>query len=384
MSETPTVDAGTRRWRSGWMIAASLAALAIIASLVNPLHFGKGSTTSRAHSFLPPGEAVHVSGPREIFVDKRTPLAAHLELLSVAKQKVTYPLLTVTGSVVARIRAGSEPLPARWQFAGAELASDYADWLKADADIEFNQRQLEATRTLVAAQIERYEKVVEHLKLVAKEIAGKELRTAEADLVQSKLQGQKDIFAADTAVRLARRQKTTLERRLAQSGVEPDVLLRAREGMVLISANVPEAKISMVYDGQACEARFFSMTDRVFSAHVEELGSVLSTSRRTMRVLFDLDDAEDLLKPGMFAEVGLGTNAREALLIPTSAVLHIGSADYVFKEAKDAEHFEVAEVQISESRGGKVEVRSGLAEGDRIAGNEAVLLKPLAVQSLAQ
>ncbi len=366
------------------MIAASLTALGIVASLVNPFHLGKGSTTERAHSFLSPGEAVRVTGPSAIFVDHRTPLAAHLELVEVARESVAYPLLTVTGSVVARIRPGAEPLRERWQFASIEIASDYADWIKADTDIEFSQRQLESTRTLVAAQIDRYEKVVNHLNKVAKEIAGKELRTAEADLVQARLQGQKDIFAAETALRLAGRQKVALERKLSQAGIEPVVLSRAREGMVLISANVPEAKISLVEEGQSCEARFFSLPTRVFMARVEALGTVLSTTRRTMRVLFDLDDLKDQLKPGMFAEVGLGTNPREALLVPTNAVLHIGSGDYVFKVAGDAEHFQVVEVQISESRGEKVEVRSGLAAGDRIAGNEAVLLKPLAVQSLAR
>lgn len=122
----------------------------------------------------------------------------------------------------------------------------------------------------------------------------------------------------------------------------------------------------------------------MFSADVEELGSVLSTERRTMRVLFDLSDEKDQLKPGMFAEVGLGTDHREALLIPTNATLHIGRFDYVFKQDSDGQHYEVTEVQISESRNDRVEVLKGLEAGDRIAGTEAVLLKPLAIQSLAE
>jgi cobalt-zinc-cadmium efflux system membrane fusion protein len=109
---------------------------------------------------------------------------------------------------------------------------------------------------------------------------------------------------------------------------------------------------------------------------------VLSTERRTLRVAFELTDAQDRLKPGMFAEIGLGTDKRDAVLIPTNAVLHIGRGDYVFKQAKDAQHFRVTEVKVSESPGDVVEVHKGLVPGDQIAVSEVVLLKPLAVQSL--
>ncbi|HEX3727407.1 MAG TPA: efflux RND transporter periplasmic adaptor subunit, partial [Pirellulales bacterium] len=252
--------------------------------------------------------------------------------------------------------------------------------------IDFNEQRLITIRELTQAQVDRYQNIVARLRPLAPDggVAGKDLRAAEADLVQAKLQGQKDVFEAESALRLASRQKASLERQLAQAGIEPVVLSRARDGMVLISANVPEAKISLVKEGQACEARFYGFPGVVFSAHVEELGSVLSTERRTMRVLFDLTDAEGRLKPGMFAEIGLGTDPRDALLIPASAVLHIGRFDYVFKQIGEDGQFDVAEVQVSEARGEQVEVLKGLQAGDQIAGSDAVLLKPLAVQSLSK
>jgi multidrug efflux pump subunit AcrA (membrane-fusion protein) len=86
----------------------------------------------------------------------------------------------------------------------------------------------------------------------------------------------------------------------------------------------------------------------------------------------------------MFAEIGLGTDPRDALLIPASAVLHIGRFDYVFKQIGEDGQFDVAEVQVSEARGEQVEVLKGLQAGDQIAGSDAVLLKPLAVQSLSK
>ena len=110
---------------------------------------------------------------------------------------------------------------------------------------------------------------------------------AEADLVQAKLQGQKDVFEAESQFALG---AAPAQRRwsgnLSQAGIEPVVLSRAREGMVLISANVPEAKIGLVIAwARPASVNFFGLPGVSFSAHVEELGSVLSTERRTLRVL---------------------------------------------------------------------------------------------------
>ncbi len=375
----------TKVWRSFWMIAAFLAALVIVFLLVRPTFPRGRGTGRRSHSFESPTELVRVSGPREILVKSGTRLAENLGVVTVEKKKVSYPLLIATGSIVARIRPGTEPLEERWQFANVDAASAYADWLKSKSDIDFAEGQLQSTRDLTQAQVQRHEEVVARLRPLGKEnsIPRKDVVAAEADLVQAKLQGQKDVFAAETALRTAQRERSALERQLAQGGIEPVVFSRARDGMVLISANVPEAKMSAVTVDQDCQVTFYGFPGEVFSAHIEELGSVLSTERRTMRVLFDLTDNKDMLKPGMFAEVGLGTNARQAVLIPANATLHIAHSDYVFRQAADGQHYELTEVQISESRGEEVEVRSGLKPGDRIAAAEAILLKPLAVQSLA-
>lgn len=374
----------TKLWRAAWMLGATLATIAVIFSLVRPTHSARSGQTHRAHSFQGTDSLAQVTGPRQVFVRAGSPLARNLETVAVSSKTVSYPLLSVTGSVVARVPSGTEALESRWQFANAEVATAYADWLRTTADIEFNQKQLDTTRELSQAQIARNEAIVTRLKSLTGSIPVKELMAAEADLVQVRLQGQKDIFAAESLLRASRRDHAALERQLAQAGIESIALTRARDGMVLVSANVPEAKIGLVKVGQTCEVRFFGLPGVVYTAHVEELGSVLSTERRTLRVLFDLNDPESLLKPGMFAEIGLGADERTATLIPTSAVVHINRADYVFRQTSDKQHYDVVEVEVSESPGEYVEVVKGVQPGDQIAGNDAILLKPLAIRSLAE
>jgi hypothetical protein len=97
----------------------------------------------------------------------------------------------------------------------------------------------------------------------------------------------------------------------------------------------------------------------------------------------------------MFAEVGLGTEMRSILTVPTDAVLHAGRADYMMKEESPGK-YRVVEVKVDEPRqipatspsSGEslscIPILEGLREGDRVVGAGAILLKPIMVKALAQ
>jgi len=96
-----------------WMLLASAAALLIIAMLVRPTHPREHVESPAIQRPGAPGDYVQVTGPRQILVKPGTPRRKSLGVVTVTKETVAYPLLTVTGSVVARIRPGSEPLEER-------------------------------------------------------------------------------------------------------------------------------------------------------------------------------------------------------------------------------------------------------------------------------
>jgi hypothetical protein len=92
----------------------------------------------------------------------------------------------------------------------------------------------------------------------------------------------------------------------------------------------------------------------------------------------------------MFAQIGLGTDKRKALLIPADGVLHVGTKDYVLRGGGSGNgsgfaawpKWHVTEVQVGELHGTDVEVLSGLKQGDRVLGQGAILLKPMVVEAL--
>jgi multidrug efflux pump subunit AcrA (membrane-fusion protein) len=144
---------------------------------------------------------------------------------------------------------------------------------------------------------------------------------------------------------------------------------------------VPERVVGRVKLGMACAVRFFALPDRVFTGKVSSLAPVISKEKRVLNVQFTVKDPENVVRPGMFAEIGLGTDRREAMLMPADGVLHIGDRDYVL-QGTEAEKWHVVEVRTGELRGTNVEVLSGLKAGDRVLGKGAILVKPVVALAL--
>jgi len=326
---------------------------------------------------------VELAGNRLIRVKAGSLLEQKFSITSVQKQRITTPLLVVTGAVVARLPVGSAPKEDRWQFNSIELSGVYADWQRAQAEKDFNAKRLDKIRELTAAQYNSQKLAVDRLrKLVATGTeAIRDLTAAEATLMEVQLGGQKDVYEAETALTVSSRSRAALERKLLQEGVDPVLLESSSPGVSLIMADVPELRISLVAVGQACAARFYGLPDQVFAGKVRSLAPTLSAERHTLRVFFELNDAADQFKPGMYAEIGLGTDPRDAILVPTDGVLHSGNSDYVLIGAQEG-LWRITEVSVGESIDDRIEILKGVREGERIIGNGAILLKPMLVQSL--
>ncbi len=330
-------------------------------------------------------EAVRIEPGGVIVVAADSPLRERLVHLRVAAERVRFPALYVSGSVLATVRTGTEKLEDRWQFSSGEIAGKYAEWLKSGNEVKFANDQKIKTEELVEAQNTYLKTNVERLKPAAQSgsISDKEFRAAEAELKKAELQGAKDTFSAKSALRQAQQTKMALERDLAQGGIEAEVFKRQVEHMVIVAANVPETKISQVHVGQGCTVQFYAWSDRPFNVEIKNLSSLLLREQRTMRVLFELTDPDGLLRPGMFADVGLGTDEREAICVPAEALLHVNLKDYVVVTAGNDEYRAVA-VVVADEYQGTYEILSGLTPTATIVTEGAILLRPAVVRALAR
>jgi multidrug efflux pump subunit AcrA (membrane-fusion protein) len=327
---------------------------------------------------------ISVSGPLQLKMEGNSLLADKMTVIQLKREQINSPLMTVTGSVVAHLKPGDRASEDRWQFNSVELSSLYADWQKARTEMDFANKQLAKTRELTRAQMDSQQHVVERLrKLVATGTeATRDLSAAEAYQLEVQLQGQKDVFQAETELSNAIHSHADLERRLVQAGADPALLQQVETGAVLVMADVPEVRISLVATGQSCVAHFYGLPEHPFSGVLRSLAPSLSPERRTLRVFFELNDPESRLKPGMYAEIGLGTDARSALLIPPDALLHIGQQDFVLVADSHQDEWKVTRVRAGDRAGDRVEILEGLAGTETIIAQGAILLKPLVVQAL--
>lgn len=382
-------------WWSAVTLSTAILATLVILVLLLWSPFGGTGASNPTVSPSPKPDVPEVIGHRLIRITPGSALDRKLTRARVHTEKTTAPLLTVTGTVVARLAAGADHAEARWDFNVSELATAYADWLKARADVPFFEKMRDKTKELAAARVADKTRVRNRLRTTEKlgVDSRRDLDAAEADLKQTELQGERDVHEAETALRNAIRTRQILERQLFQAGVDPALLYKVTEqvkashhlersaSVALVVAEVPEARIGLVKRGQRCLARFYAFPDSPVTGQVSGLAPTLSRERRTLRVFFELDDAEDRLKPGMAADIGLGTDTRDVLMVPADAVLHVGQADYVLA-VKSQDTFRVTEVKTGEVRGQRIDILTGLETDKEVIGSGAILLKPIVVEVL--
>ncbi|MEI7687282.1 MAG: efflux RND transporter periplasmic adaptor subunit [Planctomycetota bacterium] len=331
-------------------------------------------------------DSVKILGPRRIAIAPDCPLAASLESIAATTTSLSEPVFTVTGRVVASLRPGNGEGADYWQFDSPEILTVYTDFQKAKADIEFAKNQLVSIKKLAATRIESQQKVVDRLrKLVAVGTDTlKDLAAEETNFLQFEIAGKKEVHGAESALLIAERNKAALSRQLQLAGLDPDLLNSVKSDMDIVVADVPEGRLTEVSVGVGCQARFFGIPDTVFSGKVNRVLPVLSKDRHSLRVLCLIHDEKDQVRPGMFAEIGLKTDRRDTILIPTDAILHVGRSDYVLVQ-EDTNAWRVTEVKVGELHGDLIEIgklNGAELDGKRILTKGAILLKPPVVLSL--
>jgi membrane fusion protein, heavy metal efflux system len=141
---------------------------------------------------------------------------------------------------------------------------------------------------------------------------------------------------------------------------------------VLLSANIYEKDLDKVQVGQRVNIKVASLPKRTFTGSVSLIGSAVEGETRVVPVKAELDNAEGLLKPGMFADLEIVTQRTPVavLAVPKSAVVDTNDKhQVVFVQNGDA--YQPVDVTLGKTFGSFVEVKGGLFDGDRIVTQRA-------------
>jgi membrane fusion protein (multidrug efflux system) len=134
---------------------------------------------------------------------------------------------------------------------------------------------------------------------------------------------------------------------------------------IKVDFRVPEIWFPSVKVGQQIAVALDALPGRKFSGEIYAIDPQIDADGRAIVIRARLPNADDTLRPGLFARVVLTlSKEKSSVLVPEQALVPIGSDQFVFKivDGKAA----MTKVKTGDRRGGVVEVLEGLAAGDTI------------------
>lgn len=162
--------------------------------------------------------------------------------------------------------------------------------------------------------------------------------------------------------------------------VAPDMLLFQIADMssVWLRADVFEKDLPLLagLEGEQLEFRSASYPGRQFTATVAYTGDLVEEATRAVRLIARADNAQRLLKPGMFVEVRLPRGADTGIVLVPSAALHEHAGEsFVFIQRTNPAEFERRLVKRGREVDGQIEILDGLTPGERIVSQGGFALK---------
>jgi HlyD family secretion protein len=155
---------------------------------------------------------------------------------------------------------------------------------------------------------------------------------------------------------------------------------------MLVNVRVPEAFVSHLVNNtkQAAQIRVDALPNVLLHGHVKTVDTVASQADffasdvKVYKTMIKVDGQPDGLRPGMSAEVTIfaDESATDVLVVPVQAVvgsISMGAKRQVFVVGKDGQAVK-RDIVVGMTNERKVEVKSGLEEGERVVENPGPLL----------
>ena len=144
-------------------------------------------------------------------------------------------------------------------------------------------------------------------------------------------------------------------------------------GTVWLNAAVPEVQAGSVRVGQSAAVTLAAFPGESFMGRVTAILPTAQADSRTLSVRVELVNRGGRLRPGMFANVKLGSSGGQALLVPSEAVIRTGTRTLVMLALADG-RYRPAEVRTGREGGGMTEVLAGLGAGEKVVASGQFLL----------
>ena len=314
----------------------------------------------KAAGFAPPGMGAPAAargegGPPVAVVTQSVRsqmLSSDLRALGTARANESVDITSKTSNIVTAVRFRDGARVTRGAIlVQLDSAQARADLAVAQANLteslsQYNRsRELLSTQALSKSQFEQLE-------------ATKNANTARVAAARAKLE--------DTVIRAPFSGRVGLRRISVGSLINPGTIITTLDDTSVIKVDfaVPENKIATLREGLGIVAQTNAYANRSFAGKVASIDSRVDATTRAITVRADVPNADGALKPGMFINIDLARDSRQALVIPEESLVPEQSNQFVFVviDGKVSKRL----VQIGARQPGFVEVVSGLSLGDAV------------------
>jgi membrane fusion protein, heavy metal efflux system len=137
--------------------------------------------------------------------------------------------------------------------------------------------------------------------------------------------------------------------------------------------------VDAVRRGQSVEVRVNGYPNEVRTGAIDNISDAVDPTTLTLKVRVVLENPAHKFKPQMYATISVANLKRQAIVVPSPAVIRDGIKNYVFVATPDHKYAR-RDVELGETHEKTVEVTHGLEDGEQVVSTGAELLRQAGAQ----
>jgi len=144
---------------------------------------------------------------------------------------------------------------------------------------------------------------------------------------------------------------------------------------VLCDLKIPEVYAAILKKDLKLNAKFSAYKDKIYQGKIKSVASRVDAQTRSILARAEINNEESEIIPGSLLEIEIFYNEKNSLGVPDTSIMYEGSKKFIYKIIEN-NIIKKSEIETGVRNMGKLEVLSGLNEGDKIITEGLTKVKP--------
>ncbi len=301
------------------------------------------------------------------------------------------PVLPIAGGIVREVGAQLGDKVARGQklavIFSTEFSEAQAGYLKMQAEIERHHHHYQRIEKLVeigAASREEFEQAAAEYKMEQANLSAMRQRLLLFGMTAKQLEEMSKAGQVSSLITVEAPTSGTILSRTVNAG---EVVMMGKEmfrigdlSRVWVIGQLYEKDFAAVRVGTAAAITTAAYPGRNFGGRVSYIDPRVDAQTRTSQVRVEVTNPAEMLRLGMFVDVGFGnssatTGGQGVVAVPRTALQFIGGKQVVYIATGKPGAFAQRDVTAGQEMNGLIPIYSGVAVGDRVVTEGSFLLR---------